>query len=138
MFNDWMKSVAIAVSIISLVGVLALLLAAVGILGLVAYTVTQRTKELAIRMALGAPRLMVLSAVLRQFSAPVLLGLIGGVGSAALLSRVLRLILFGISNLDPISYAAGVAVLLLSFAIAALLPARRALRLDVARALHEE
>ena len=137
-FNEWMKSVAMAISIISLVGVLAMLLAAVGILGLVAYTVTQRTKEIAIRLALGAPRFQVLSAVLRQFRIPVMIGLLLGVVSAATLSQILRGILSGISNLDPISYAAGIAVLLAVFAVAALLPARRALKLDVARALHEE
>jgi ABC-type antimicrobial peptide transport system permease subunit len=137
-FNEWMKSVAMAISIISLVGVLAMLLAAVGILGLVAYTVTQRTKEIAIRLALGAPRFQVLSAVLRQFRIPVVIGLLLGVVSAATLSQILRGILSGISNLDPISYAAGIAVLLAVFAVAALLPARRALKLDVARALHEE
>jgi ABC-type antimicrobial peptide transport system permease subunit len=133
-----MKSVAMAITIISLVGVLAMLLAAVGILGLVAYTVTQRTKEIAIRLALGAPQFQVLSAVLRQFRIPVLIGLLLGIGSAAALSQVLRGILSGISNLDPISYAAGIAVLLGVFVVAALLPARRALKLDVARALHEE
>lgn len=137
-FNEWMKSVAMAITIISLVGVLAMLLAAVGILGLVAYTVTQRTKEIAIRLALGAPQFQVLSAVLRQFRIPVLIGLLLGIGSAAALSQVLRGILSGISNLDPISYAAGIAVLLGVFVVAALLPARRALKLDVARALHEE
>jgi predicted permease len=137
-FHEWMKSIAIAVFIINLVGSLAMLLAAVGILGLVAYTVTQRTKEIAIRLALGAPQFQVLSAVLRQFRVPVLIGLLLGIASVAALSQVLRGSLFGISNLDPIGYAAGIAVLLGVFAIAALLPARRALKLDVARALHEE
>jgi ABC-type antimicrobial peptide transport system permease subunit len=67
-----------------------------------------------------------------------MIGLLLGVVSAATLSQILRGILSGISNLDPISYAAGIAVLLAVFAVAALLPARRALKLDVARALHEE
>jgi ABC-type antimicrobial peptide transport system permease subunit len=80
----------------------------------------------------------VLSAVLRQFRVPVFIGLILGVTSAAALSRILRGILSGISNLDPISYAGGLAVLIFVFAIAALLPARRALKLDVSRALHED
>lgn len=137
-FHEWMKSVAIAVSIIGGVGMLAMLLAAVGILGLVAYTVTQRTKEIAIRLALGAPQLQVLAAVLRQFRLPVLMGLMLGIAGAAGLSRVLRGILSGVSNLDPISYVAAISVLLGVFGIAALLPARRALKLDVARALHED
>jgi len=104
----------------------------------VAYSVSQRTREIAIRLALGASRAQVLRAVLRQFSWPVLVGLAVGTGAAAFASQILRRLLYGVSNLDPLSYASAIAVLLAIFALAALLPARRALKLDVARALHEE
>ncbi len=113
----------------------ALLLACVGLVGLVAYTVTQRTKEIGIRMALGARPSHVLLVVVRQFSRPVLLGLVMGVGGAAGLSQVLRRVLFGISTLDPIAYLAAVGVFGLAVTIAALTPARRALRIDPMRAL---
>ena len=124
--------------IASLLGTVAISLAGVGIVGLVAYTVSQRTKEIAIRVALGAKPLHVISVILRQFLYPVLTGLIVGAAVTALLSQFLRKILYGISHLDPIGYAGGIAVLVAIAVAAALLPARRALRVDPVRALHEE
>jgi len=78
----------------------------------------------------------VLAAVLRQFSWPVAIGLLMGTTAAAFGSKVLRVALFGVSNLDPIGYASALTVLSAIIAVAALAPARRALRLDVARTLH--
>jgi ABC-type antimicrobial peptide transport system permease subunit len=111
-------------------------MAAIGIIGLVAYAVTQRTKEIAIRLALGARRLQVLSAVLKQFWWPIALGLVMGVGTAAAVSKFLRKVLYGIGNLDPLSYASAIALLMVLIAIAAVTPVRRALRLDLAKTLH--
>jgi ABC-type antimicrobial peptide transport system permease subunit len=110
----------------------------VGIVGLVAYSVSQRTKEIAIRLALGAERVQVLAAVLRQFAWPMLVGLLAGVGVAAGTSRVLRKVLYGVSNLDPASYAGAIVVLVGIAGLAALLPARRALQLNLAKILHYE
>lgn len=124
--------------IISLLGFVAALLAGLGIVGLVAYSVSQRTREIAIRLALGASRTQLLRAILRQFSWPVFLGLICGTAATAAVSQLLRRMLFGVSNLDPLSYVAAIAILVGIFALAAVLPARRALKLDVARALHQE
>jgi len=124
--------------LMSLIGVAAMLLAGLGILGLVAYSVSQRTKEIAIRLALGAPRTQIVVSVLRQFAWPVFLGLTMGAAATAAASQVLRLMLFGISALDPLSYAIAIGTLLGVFILAALVPARRVLRLDVARALHQE
>ena len=124
--------------IISLLGFVAALLAGLGIVGLVAYSVSQRTREIAIRLALGASRTQLLRAILRQFSWPVFLGLICGTAATAAISQLLRRMLYGVSNLDPFSYAGAIAILVAIFAIAAVLPARRALKLDVARALHQE
>jgi predicted permease len=124
--------------IISLLGMVAVLLSSLGILGLAAYTVSQRTKEIAIRLALGASKVQLLVAVLRQFSWPVAIGLLVGAGSTAAVSRLLRRILYGVSNLDPISYATAILLLVAIVTVAALLPAKRALNLDVARALHQE
>jgi ABC-type antimicrobial peptide transport system permease subunit len=120
----------------SLLGMVAVLLAALGLVGLVAYAVSERTKEIAIRIALGAKPRHVVSAILRQFLWPVASGLLAGLAAAAALSQVLRKVLFGVSNLDPLSYASAVIVLVAIATIAALLPAKRALRVDPIRALH--
>jgi predicted permease len=123
---------------VSVLGLVALLLACAGIVGLVAYAVAQRTKEIGIRMALGARPSHVVSVVLGQFSIPLAAGLLAGVAGAAALSQILRGLLYGVSNLDPLSYVAPVAILAVTVALAALLPARRALRVDPMRALRHE
>lgn len=125
-------------AVASLMGMIAVLLAAVGMVGLVAYAVSQRMKEIAIRMALGAKPGQVLTSLLRQFFWPVAVGTVAGVGMAAAGSQVLRRILFGISNLDPLGYGTAITVLIAIVVVAALVPARRALRVNVARALHYE
>ena len=125
-------------SIVSLIGIVAVLLAGVGLVGLVAFTISQRTREIAIRFALGAQRARVLVAFLRQFLWPVTLGLVAGTGVAAALSKLLRKALYGVSNLDPLGYAAAIIILIVIVVLAALLPMRRAMRLDIARALHHE
>jgi ABC-type antimicrobial peptide transport system permease subunit len=76
--------------------------------------------------------------VLRQFSLPVVAGLAAGVGGAAALSTVLRGLLYGVGNLDPIAYLSAMAVFAVNITVAALLPARRALRVDPMRALRYE
>jgi ABC-type antimicrobial peptide transport system permease subunit len=124
--------------IISMIGLVAVAVAAIGIIGLVAFTVSQRTKEIAIRIALGAKRAQVLVAVLSQFAWPVALGLAAGIAVAAASSRMLRQALYGVDNLDPLSYLGAIIVLLAVVAFAGLLPARRALRLDLAKTLHYE
>jgi predicted permease len=135
------KSVAQAeqvTTVISLLGSIAIFLAVVGLLGLVAYAVSQRTKELAIRLSLGANRTEIFSAVLRRFLWPALIGLIAGVGVTAGLSQILRRGLFGISGLDPLSYFSAIALLIAVLAAAVFLPIRRAFYLDIARILHSE
>ena len=138
LYRESVSSVEKIAMVVSLIGFVAVFIAGIGILGLVAYTVTQRTKEIAIRIALGAPAVQVISSVLRQFSWPVLLGVAAGAGVTGACSQILRRNLYGVSNLDPLSYAMAIALLLAIIALAALLPARRALRLDVPRALHQE
>ena len=123
---------------VSAIGLSPVSLAGIGLLGLVAFTVSQRTKELAIRVALGARPSAVLPAVLRQYTYPVIFGMLAGGTLAAFASRVLRVGLYGVSNLDPASYALALGVLIAIVLAAALLPARRALRLDLAKTLHYE
>jgi predicted permease len=124
--------------IVTVIGLIAVLVAAVGIIGLVSFSVSQRLKEIAIRMALGAGKSEVLTALLRQFAWPVGIGIITGTALALAASTLLRKILFGVSNLDPFGFAGAILVLVGIIFLAGLLPARRALRLDLAKTLHYE
>jgi predicted permease len=137
-FRHETQSAGTIAGVISLLGFVAVLLAGLGIVGLVAYSVSQRTREIAIRLALGASKAQLLGAILRQFSWPVSIGMIVGACATAAVSQMLRRMLYGVSNLDPVSYGAAIAVLTAICVVAAVLPARRALKLDVARALHQE
>jgi predicted permease len=134
-FRNKLRETELSALAVSLLGLSALLLACVGIVGLVAFSVAQRTKEIGIRMALGATGSHVLSVVLRQLSPPVAAGLVVGIGAAAALSQLLRRELYGISNLDPLAYMAAIGVFVIVVALAALWPARRALRVDPLQAL---
>ena len=91
--------------------------------------------EIAIRIALGAKPANILSAVLRQFLWPIAIGLLTEVAGTAALSQLLRKVLFGVSNLDPLSYAGAMGVLLAIATAAAVLPARQAFRVDPLGAL---
>ena len=137
-FRRATKAIEMSAMAISVLGLVALSLAALGLVGLVAYAVSERTKEIAIRIALGAQPWNVLSSVLQQFFLPVMLGLVAGVAATAALSKLLRQILYGVSNLDPVSYVGAIGFLTCVAIVAALLPARRALRVDPVRALHTE
>jgi putative ABC transport system permease protein len=122
----------------SILGVLGLTLATIGMFGVFAYMVRQRTKEIGIRMALGAPSLAVVRLVLSGHSRALTVGLAAGLAGALAASQVLRGSLYGLSPLDPIAYG-GVVVLLGASAIAAsYLPARRATRIDPVLALRNE
>ena len=134
-FRQKIETIQNTALVVSLLGAVALSIACLGIVGLVAYSVSQRTKEIGLRMALGAKPAHVLSIVLQQFSRTVFFGLLVGILGAAALSQLLRRELYGISNLDPLSYLTAAALFLLVAGVAALLPARRALRIDPMRAL---
>jgi ABC-type antimicrobial peptide transport system permease subunit len=119
----------------SIIGGLGLLLACVGIYGTVSYAVTRRTREVGIRMALGARKSDVLRLIVLESGRPVMLGLIVGAAAAASGSHVLASLLFGLGTLDPISFF-GVGFLFLLIALlAAYLPARRAAQVDPLAAL---
>ncbi|MBL0170448.1 MAG: ABC transporter permease [Gemmatimonadaceae bacterium] len=118
-------------------GGLALLLAAVGIFGVAAFDVSQRTRELGIRSALGAPAAAILRVVLSDTVRTVLVAGAVGVTLAMALGRVLSSQLYGVSAFDPVTFVATPLLLALVAAVAALVPARRALRVDPAVALRE-
>jgi ABC-type antimicrobial peptide transport system permease subunit len=138
LYKDNVTVVEDIAGVVSLIGLVAAMVAGIGLLGLVAVVVSQRTKEIAIRMALGARPVSVLIAVLRQFRWPLLIGMTAGTALAILGSRLLRIGLYGVDNLDPTSYAAAVVVLAAIAALSMLIPASRTLRLNVAAILHHE
>jgi ABC-type antimicrobial peptide transport system permease subunit len=122
-----MQSVALAASML---GAIALAVACLGVVGLVAYAVAQRTKEIGIRLALGAERRHIVRSLTRQFWATIIGGLMLGVLGAAGLAQLLRRELYGLSTIDPIAYLGAIVLFLFAVGLAALWPARRALRVD--------
>jgi putative ABC transport system permease protein len=116
----------------------ALLLAAVGVYGVVSYSVACRTRDIGLRIALGAMRRDILSWVFSNGMRPVLIGLAIGLAAAIMIARALRSLLFGISATDFISLGTVALVLLLTSALACYLPARRASQLDPMTALRHE
>ncbi len=119
-------------------GGVALFLASVGLYGVMAFTVSRRTPEVGIRMALGAEARQVLGLVLRQGMLQVLVGLVLGLGLALLLSRALGEMLFEVSATDPAVFALVSAVLMVTGLAASLVPARRATQVDPLTALRSE
>ena len=119
-------------------GLLATLLAAMGLYGVMSYSVARRTRELGIRMALGAERASVLWLVLREVAAMVIAGVAIGLPAAFVLSRVVQSQLFELSAHDPMALVASAVVLTLVGLVAGYLPARRATRVDPMRALRYE
>jgi putative ABC transport system permease protein len=117
---------------------LAVLLAAVGLYGVLAQFVAQRTREIGLRMAVGAGRGDVFALVMTKGGWPVLVGLAAGLGLTLVLTRYLSNLLYGITPTDPATFAAVTIILLASAAMAMILPARKASRVDPMIALRSE
>lgn len=127
----------VSMQLFTVFGAAALLLAAVGIYGVMAYSVTQRTQEIGIRMALGAQKLDILQLVVKQGMALTLVGVVAGIAGAFALTHVISNLLFGVGASDPLTFIA-ISLLLVAVAfIACLLPAWRAARLSPTVALAE-
>jgi macrolide transport system ATP-binding/permease protein len=127
----------IGVGLLTLFGTLALVLASIGLYGILAYSVNQRRREIGLRMALGAARSSVLGLILKQGMSLVLLGLLFGFIASLLVGRLLARMLYGVSAADPFSVAAAAGVLLVISLLACYFPARWASRVDPLVALRE-
>jgi predicted permease len=128
----------VAVALVALFGGLALLLASIGLYGVMSYTVSQSTRELGLRMALGAGTSNVLRLVLSRGLLLTTTGIIIGIALALLLTRLLGNLLYQVSPRDPLAFVAAFAVMTLASAAACFLPAWRATRTDPIRALRAE
>jgi ABC-type antimicrobial peptide transport system permease subunit len=124
--------------IVGVFGGIAGFLAAIGIYGVLAYTVAQRTQEFGIRLALGAKRSHVLRLVLLQGAVMIGIGISAGIAGAAGLTRYLKAMLFGIAPLDALTYVAIVIIFACVTLLAAYIPARRATKVDPLVALRHE
>jgi ABC-type antimicrobial peptide transport system permease subunit len=124
-------------SLLTLFAAVALVLSATGIFGVMSYSVAQQSKEIGIRMALGAKSAEVLRSVVGRAVALAGVGVIAGTLAALLMGGVIRNQLFGVRVFDPATLATVVGVLLISAAFASLLPALRASRIDPIRAFRE-
>ena len=126
------------VMILAGLGTLALVLAVIGIYGVVSYSVAQRTQEIGVRMALGATGRQVMRMVVRQALVPIAAGVVIGGGVALALGSVLQSLLFEISSRDPVTLAAIAAGLAVVGIVASVVPALRATRVDPLVALRSE
>jgi macrolide transport system ATP-binding/permease protein len=119
-------------------GGLGTLLAAIGLYGVIAFSVARRTREIGVRMALGANPAGVLAMVMRQGLAIVAIGLVAGASLAAAAATALRGLLYGITPFDPVAWGLAIAAMIAAAALANLVPARRAMRIDPMTALRIE
>lgn len=127
-----------AATLLSIFGLLALCLAALGLYGVMAYSVSQRTRELGIRISVGAKRRDVLKLILGQTLTMAAIGMAGGVVAAVAVTRFAANLLYGISPADPATFAVIAVLLLLVSLVAGYFPARRATRIDPMIALRSE
>jgi ABC-type antimicrobial peptide transport system permease subunit len=134
----WLAPARVMATLAGILGALALTLASVGMFGVFAYVVEQRTPEIGIRMALGAQPMQVIRLVLGTSSRAVLAGLASGLVCSLAASRLMEGYLYGVSPFDPTAYGSVALVLTLAATAASYFPARRATRVDPMTALRHD
>lgn len=137
-FNASMAQLTFIIGILGAAAVVTLVLGAIGLYGVMAYVVTLRTKELGVRIALGAQPRSVVAMMTRQGLVLTVIGVGAGLVIFALIARFLRSFLFGVAPSDPITLVAASLTLLVIAMLASWIPARRASRTDPANALRAE
>ena len=137
-YGDSLARTSLTLVLLAAAGAMALLLGVIGIYGVVSYAVAQRTREVGIRMALGAPRSEISGMFLRQGLVLTLAGVAVGLAGAVGLARWMSVLLFGVSPLDPATYVSVSAALIVAAGLASYLPSRRATHLDPIVALRDE
>jgi predicted permease len=130
LYRESMAGTSFSLVMLAIAGTMALLLGVSGLYGVIAYAVSQRRREIGIRLALGAQAREILRLFMRRGLVPVGMGIAVGLLGAAGLTRAMQSLLFGVSPLDPVAFAAMPAVLVAAAALASYLPARRALAVD--------
>jgi putative ABC transport system permease protein len=130
LYNENVEDAERGALAMSLLSAIALAVACLGVMGLVSYAVAARTKEIGIRIALGARPHDVVANVFGQFRATLVTGLVAGILGAAGLAQLLRHELYGLSTVDPIAYVIAIALFVSAAGLAGLVPVRRALRVD--------
>jgi ABC-type antimicrobial peptide transport system permease subunit len=136
--GEALSSPRLTMALLGLFAILALVITAAGLGGLIAYSVSQRTREIGIRMALGADRARITAMVLREGLASVAVGLLLGVAGALALSRLVSGLLFGVGPNDPLCFAGSAVVLVLAALAGCFVPARRATSVSPMVALRAE
>ena|SRR6267378_5715780 len=136
--GGWLADRRFLVLLVGLFAAAALALAAVGIYGVVAFSVTHRTQEIGIRMALGGQRTNVLCLVLGEGARMAALGVLIGIAASMAITRLMSSLLFGIGATDPLTFASVAILLSLVALLASYIPARRAMRVDPIVALRYE
>ncbi len=129
--DNWQSGFRVVVTALTLFSAVALILTVVGLYGVLAYNVSQRTNEIGIRLAVGASRGSLIGMVLRQGWGMVGLGLVLGLGAVYPMTLLIRPLLFGVEPLDPPAFAGAVGLIAIVSTLAAYLPARRATRVNV-------
>ncbi|HTC91382.1 MAG TPA: ABC transporter permease [Bryobacteraceae bacterium] len=138
LYDQSMARTSFTLVMLALAGGMALGLGIVGIYGVIAYAVSQRTREIGIRMAMGAPPAVLLRVFVRQGLLLAGVGAALGLAAAAGLTRLMSSLLFGVKALDPLTYAAVSALLIFAAVLASYIPARRAMAIDPVEALRAE
>jgi hypothetical protein len=138
LYDDSMARTSFTLAMLAIAGSMALALSVIGIYGVIAYAVSQRTREIGIRLALGAPLSNVTQLFLRSGLILSAIGCACGLAAALVLTRLMKSLLFSVSPSDPLTYIAMAVALISAAALASYLPARKAVKVDPVEALRAE